>query len=72
MSINTADGWNRFVDKSHNRLLRDRGIEPTPEALAAFQAEVDQMVAELRRKYPPVPIPVIYRRKKKAGSGGNR
>jgi vacuolar-type H+-ATPase subunit I/STV1 len=47
MSINTVEGWNKYVRENHSKILRDRGIEPTEEALAAFQAEVKALVDKL-------------------------
>jgi len=47
MSINTVEGWNKYVRENHSKILRDRGIEPTEEALAAFQAEVEALVDKL-------------------------
>lgn len=47
MSINTVEGWNKYVKEGHSQILRDRGIEPTEEALAAFQAEVKALVDKL-------------------------
>jgi hypothetical protein len=47
MSLNTVEGWNEYVRKNHSKILIERGIEPTEEALAAFQAEVEALVDKL-------------------------
>ena len=47
MSINTVEGWNQYVRESYSKVLRERGIEPTEEALAAFQERVKALVDKL-------------------------
>ena len=47
MSINTVEGWNKYVRESYSKVLRERGIEPTEGILVAFQERVNEQVRQL-------------------------
>lgn len=44
---------------NHSKNLIDQCIEPTEENPQKYQEEVNALVRELQKKYPPKPIPVI-------------